>query len=56
MIGGYWMIQVKSREEAIEWASRCPGGDNEVIELRQVMEFSEFPEEIQNAAANLPGR
>ena len=56
VIGGYWMIQVKSREEAIEWASRCPGGDNEVIELRQVMEFSEFPEEIQNAAANLPGR
>ncbi len=56
VIGGYWMIQVKSREEAIEWASRCPAGDNEVIELRQVMEFSEFPEEIQNAAANLPGR
>jgi hypothetical protein len=56
VIGGYWMIQVKSKEEAIEWASRCPGGDNEVIELRQVMEFSEFPEEIQNAAANLPGR
>lgn len=55
VIGGYWMIQVKSKEEAIEWASRCPGGDNEVIELRQVMEFSEFPEEIQNAAPKLSG-
>ncbi len=25
-VGGYWMIQVKSREEAIEWATRCPAG------------------------------
>ncbi len=39
VIGGYWMIQVKSKEEAIEWASRCPGSDNETIEIRQVQEF-----------------
>jgi hypothetical protein len=39
VVGGYWMIQVKSREEAIEWASRCPGSENETIEVRQVMEF-----------------
>jgi hypothetical protein len=51
VIGGYWMIQVKSKEEAIEWASRCPGSDNEVIEIRQVQEMSEFPPEIQEAAA-----
>jgi hypothetical protein len=51
VIGGYWMIQVKSREEAIEWASRCPASDNEVIELRQVQEMSDFPPEIQEAAA-----
>src|ERR1700754_1963230 len=38
VLGGYWMIQVKSREEAIAWASRCSGGDNEVIEVRQVQE------------------
>src|ERR1700682_4344125 len=38
VIGGYWMIQVKSKEEAVEWASRCPASDNEVIELRQVQE------------------
>jgi hypothetical protein len=56
VIGGYWMIQVKSKEEAIEWASRCPAGDNEVIELRQVMEFSEFPDDVQQAAEKLPGR
>src|SRR5438132_4523420 len=43
VVGGYWMIQVKSKEEAVEWATRCPGGENEVIELRQVMEFTDFP-------------
>jgi hypothetical protein len=51
VIGGYWMIQVKSREEAIEWASRCPGSDNEVIEVRQVQELSDFTPDVQEAAA-----
>lgn len=51
VVGGYWMIQVKSREEAIEWASRCPGSDNEVIEVRQVHEMADFPADIQEAAA-----
>src|SRR6201746_2325596 len=51
VVGGYWMIQVKSKEEAIEWASRCPGSDNEVIEIRQVQEFSEFPADVQEAAS-----
>jgi hypothetical protein len=51
VIGGYWMIQVKSREEAIEWASRCPGSDNETIEVRQVQEMSDFPPDVQEAAA-----
>jgi hypothetical protein len=37
-VGGYWMIQVKSRDEAIEWAKRCPAGPNDVIEIRQVYE------------------
>jgi hypothetical protein len=42
VVGGYWMIQVKSREEAIQWASRCPASDNEVIEIRQVQEMEDF--------------
>jgi len=54
VIGGFWMIQVKSREEAIEWASRCPAGDNEVIEVRQMLEFSDFPADVQNIAAKYP--
>jgi hypothetical protein len=52
VLGGYWMIQVKSKEEAIEWASRCPASENEVIEVRQVQEFSDFPADVQEAAAN----
>jgi len=44
VVGGYWMIQVRSKEEAVEWASRCPGSDNEVIEIRQMMEFGDFPQ------------
>jgi hypothetical protein len=54
VIGGYWMIQVKSKAEAIEWASRCPGSDNEVIEVRQVQEFSDFPADVRKAAARFP--
>ena len=51
VLGGYWMIQVSSKEEAIEWASRCPASDNEVIEVRQVQEFSDFPDDVKEAAA-----
>jgi hypothetical protein len=42
VVGGYWLIQVRSREEAIEWASRCPASHGEVIEVRQVQEFSDL--------------
>lgn len=51
VLGGYWMIQVRSRDEAIEWAKRCPAGKNEVIEIRQVQEMEEFPPDVQAAAA-----
>ena len=52
-IGGYWVIQVKSKEEAIEWASRCPAGPNEVIEVRQFLEISDFPAEVQKAVGEM---
>ena len=51
VVGGYWMIDVKSKEEAVEWAKRCPASANEVIEVRQVQEFSDFPADVQEAAA-----
>lgn len=50
VVGGYWMIQAKSREEAIEWARRAPMPEGDVIEVRQVQEMSDFPPEVQRAA------
>jgi hypothetical protein len=50
VLGGYWMIQVKSKEEAIQWASRCPASPNETIEIRQVLEMTDFPTELQKVA------
>jgi hypothetical protein len=50
VIGGYWIIQVRSREEAIEWARRAPMANNEIIEVRQIHEMTDFPEDVQKAA------
>lgn len=50
VVGGYWILQVRSREEAIEWAKRAPMSNNEVIEVRQIHELSDFPEDVQKAA------
>ena len=54
VLGGYWMIRVNSKQEAIEWASRCPASDNEVIEIRQVHVMSDFPADVQEVAAKFP--
>lgn len=51
VLGGFWMIRVASRDEAIAWASRCPAGPNEIIEIRQVQEMKDFPPDVQEAAA-----
>ena len=48
LVAGFWLIQVKSKEEAIEWVKRCPNpmpGDSE-IEIRQVFEAADFGEEF----------
>jgi hypothetical protein len=41
-VGGYWMLDVKSRDEAVEWAKRCPAGPGDVIEIRQVFGPEDF--------------
>lgn len=46
-LGGFWILDVKSKEEAIQWASRCPASVNEVIEVREIQELEDFPEEIK---------
>jgi len=45
------MTQVVSKEEAIEWAKRCPASENEIIEIRQLQELDDFPEDVKAAAA-----
>jgi len=47
VIAGFWIIQVKSKEEAVEWAKRCPLPENGLIEIRQVFENCDFPPELQ---------
>lgn len=54
VLGGYWLIQVRSREEAIAWATRCPASANEVIEVRQVQELADFPPDVQAVAQQYP--
>jgi hypothetical protein len=50
VLGGYWMIEVKSKDEAIQWATRVPAQNGETIEVRQVQEFGDFPPDVQKAA------
>ena len=50
VVGGYWIIQAKSEEEALEWAKRVPLGEGPEVELRRIMELEDFDEDVQAAA------
>ncbi|HEY0765391.1 MAG TPA: YciI family protein [Pyrinomonadaceae bacterium] len=56
VINGYWIVQVRSREEAIEWAKRVPMSNNEVIEVRQLHEMADYPEDVQKVAEGFEHR
>jgi hypothetical protein len=56
VMGGYWIIQVRSREEALEWAKRAPMSHNELIEVRQIHELPAFPEDVQRVAEGFEQR
>jgi len=49
VLGGYWIINVNSKDEAVNWAKRIPAGDNEIVEVRQIQEFEDFPADVQAA-------
>ncbi len=46
LIGGYWIWNVGSREEAAEWAAKCPMQPGDVLELRQIFEMDDFSDAI----------
>jgi hypothetical protein len=50
ILGGYWLIDVPSKQEAVAWASRCPARDGEMIEVRRVFELDDFPPDVRAAA------
>jgi hypothetical protein len=53
IIGGYWIIDVKSKQEALEWAKQVPVQEA-VIDVRQIFEMTDFPEDVRKAADNYP--
>ena len=52
VIGGFSIYELKSKEEAIEWAKRAPMPDGEMIEVRQVQEIADFPPDVRKAAGH----
>lgn len=52
IIGGYWILRADSKEQVIEWAKECPVMEGDMIEIRQIFEMSDFPEDVQRAADN----
>lgn len=50
VFGGYWIVDFRSKEEAVEWAKRIPAAEGDTIEIRQVFDVSDWPEDAQKAA------
>jgi hypothetical protein len=42
VLGGYWIVEAKSKEEVVQWTQRCPANDGDVIEIRQIFEAADF--------------
>lgn len=55
VVGGYWIIEVGSKEEAVEWAKRCPASENEVIEIRRVQEIEDYSDEVRDVVDRSTG-
>jgi hypothetical protein len=53
ILGGFWLIQAKTLDEAIDWARHCPTAKGDIIEVRPVHELTDFPPEVREVAANL---
>src|ERR1700731_3161034 len=51
VVGGFWVIQVKSRQEPLQWVSRIPGPENEMVEGRRLLEITDFPADVKEKLA-----
>jgi hypothetical protein len=51
-VGGFWIIKVDSQEEAIKWASQCPAEDGNFIEVREIFEMGDMPQDVRAAGAD----
>jgi hypothetical protein len=49
LVAGFWLIETKSKAEALEWVKRCPVGEGTEIEVRQLFETGDFPEDVMPA-------
>jgi hypothetical protein len=56
VVGGFWILELPSKDEAVAWARRCPAEPGDVIEIRQFFELTDFPEDIQRQFADAGGR
>lgn len=54
VLGGYWVINVASLADAIDWAKRCPGADNEIVEVRRIQEMEDYSAEVQEVVQRYP--
>jgi hypothetical protein len=55
VLGGFWIIEVDSLDEATAWAARCPADTNETIEVRRIQAMEDFEPDVQAIAASFEG-
>ncbi len=55
VLGGYWVIDVKDRAEAIEWARRIPANEGDIVEVRQIFDAADFSDEVKQAVQDAGG-
>jgi len=52
VVGGYWMLQAKSKQRVIDWMKCCPAQQGDVIEIREIAETADFPPDVQAEIPN----
>jgi hypothetical protein len=50
VVGGFWLIKAKSKEDVVNWFKRCPAEEGDVIEIREIYEMADLPADVQAAA------